>query len=654
MDGIITEIDNNIFQNIKSISFAKYRQKMFNKMRNNKDSKRTFKKIFSASIINPKLKEINTKLGLKSKFSVKGNLYNTDLKRMNNTMAMLSKKLFMKKTGQSFYNKGMGKEDASTSLSSLIKTNTSFFNSSNLNFISERKKLSMNNIMSANINNNRNRNEIEKQYFFTFSFDKYIKDFLNDDKYYKNKFSCHKFLESVRIMRKSKLVNYIVNKKITDLKDIQIEEINNFKQLEFKIKIHQKFFYIYNDCLRHYLQELINIKRKEQEHLALLKSDIVNLKKEISKKNISINLIKEKLVNFNDLKKFLFEVKFGKTIDKIPIEIRKEYGFNSENTKEKEKEKEKKDNSSRKLSKSIMMNSDNFKRKFLSISQRKKTFKKSNLAIKSIQIINKPIFDSPEEFMNCFNLKTDKIRENLDLYWKNKTASNETKFKYRKVFKENERYMKNYLPEEERLLKLLTYQKKRNSILSSKLKYIIETNKTKQNSLKHIALKLKQTLLNIEAKLTLKNFVKEKYLELFFSNQDDFLSDINETIKITKYILKIIEMITEKLINNRNIFKNNKKLRDIYRKVHVDIERENNYNRYKLQISLASKKKEEKNKNVLNRIVKLRLGSVMKNRKKCYEEQIPEKLLLKRKLANKKVKKYMNIYEEQKDLFTFN
>ena len=42
MDGMITEIDNNIFQNIKSISFAKYRQKMFNKMRNNKDSKRNF------------------------------------------------------------------------------------------------------------------------------------------------------------------------------------------------------------------------------------------------------------------------------------------------------------------------------------------------------------------------------------------------------------------------------------------------------------------------------------------------------------------------------------------------------------------------------------------------------------------------------------
>jgi hypothetical protein len=48
MDGVITEIDSKIFQNMKSLSFVKYRKKVFDKMRNHKDPNATFKKIFSA------------------------------------------------------------------------------------------------------------------------------------------------------------------------------------------------------------------------------------------------------------------------------------------------------------------------------------------------------------------------------------------------------------------------------------------------------------------------------------------------------------------------------------------------------------------------------------------------------------------------------
>ena len=85
----------------------------------------------------------------------------------------------------------------------------------------------------------------------------------------------------------------------------------------------------------------------------------------------------------------------------------------------------------------------------------------------------------------------------------------------------------------------------------------------------------------------------------------------------------------------------------------IEIERNNTYNRYKLKVSLALKKKEEKNKNVLHKIIKVRLGSVFQNRKRCYEERIPEKILLKRKLSSKREKEYLNKYEEEKDLFTY-
>ena len=166
-------------------------------------------------------------------------------------------------------------------------------------------------------------------------------------------------------------------------------------------------------------------------------------------------------------------------------------------------------------------------------------------------------------------------------------------------------------------------------------------------------MKLKKILLNIQSKLDIKQFIDEKNLEPFLFSPGDIFHNIDEISKITKYILKIIEMITEILINNRNIFKNNKKLKEFYRQVQIEIERNNNINRYKLQVKLAMKKKEEKNRNVFHKIVKMRLNTVFKNRKKCYEEKIPEKILLKRKLTSIKFKKYLNEYEEEKDFFTF-
>ena len=651
MDGVITEIDNKILQNMKTLSFVKYRKKVFDKMRNHKDPNAHFKKIFSASIINPKLKEINKKIRLKSKQSLRGKILSSDKKAMNNTSSMFSKKLILKNAVRSFYNKGLHKDDASTSLSTLIKTNTSFFTTSNFNFNSDRKKLSVSNITNPNINNNRNKINIDNPYFFTVSFDKYINDYLHDNKYFKNDSSCLNFLEEIRMMRKAKFINYKVTKEIIDLKDIQAEEINNYHRLEFEIENHHKFFSIYFKCLAHYLQELTNIKRREKDHLQELQYEKDNLKRIIMKQSITINNLKDKIVNLKELKKFLIQVKYGKSIEQLPDEIKNEYEFYQEQPKENEKEKERRFS---KIFPKNILTSDTFKKKFFSMYSKKKPIvKKTSIKSKNKQINNKPIFEDPEEFMSCFNLKIERIKENLALYWKNKNSFNETKFKFEKILNENEEYMKNFLPEEERLLNIFDYQKKRNGILVEKLKYIKEMNRTEENSLKNIVLKLKKILLNIESQLDINAFITEKNLELFLLSQSDVFENIDETIKITKHILKIIEMVAEVLIINRNKFKNNKKLKEFYRKVNVEIERDNNYNRYKLQVSLALKKKEEKNKNVLHKIIKVRLGSVFKNRKRCYEEQIPEKILLKRKLSSKRGKKYLNRYEEENDLFTY-
>ena len=152
--------------------------------------------------------------------------------------------------------------------------------------------------------------------------------------------------------------------------------------------------------------------------------------------------------------------------------------------------------------------------------------------------------------------------------------------------------------------------------------------------------------------MEIKKFITEKNLDQFLSSKNVDFGNINETLKMSKYILKIIEMITEVLIDKKNIFKNNPKLKEYYRKVHVDIERSNNYNRYKLQLSLTVKRENEKKEKVLNRIIKMRINSVLPNRKRCAEEPVPDRIL-KRKLMNKKIKKFSNKYEDAKALFSY-
>ena len=389
MDGVITEIDNKIFQNMKSLSFVKYRKKVFDKMRNHKDPNATFKKIFSASIINPKLKEINKKLRLKSKSSLRGKILSSEKKKMNNTSSMFSKKLILKNAVRSFYNKGLYKDDVSTSLSSLIK---------------------------SNINNNRNKINFDQIYFFTISFDKYINDYLHENKYYKNDSSCLKFLEEIRMMRKAKLINHTVSKEIRDLKDIQAEGINNYNRLEFEIENHHKFFNIYFKCLAHYLQELANIKRREKDHLQELQFEKDNLKRAIMNLGLKIDNLKDKIVNLKELKIFLIQVRYGKSLEQLPTEIKKEYEFYTEQPKEKE----------RRFSKIFpknILSSDAFKKKFFSLySKKKPIIKKPSITKKITKLNNKPIFEDPEEFMSCFKLKTQKIKDNLALYWKNKNS----------------------------------------------------------------------------------------------------------------------------------------------------------------------------------------------------------------------------------------
>ena len=651
MDDILKEIDNNIMKNMKNLSYVKYKKKIFQKMRSYRDIKTSPPKIFSASIINKKFKDNNKKLMLKSNSSIKCNTKN---KYMNNTMSTFPKKMLFLKPRIDSYLKKSQKEDEKSSLSTLIKTNTSFFNTTNFNFNSDVKLSPINatNNSFNFTNNNINQTEPDIRHSLNISFNKHLTDFLNENKNYKNEDSCKKFIEALRIIRRAKYKNFEVKKQMNDIKDLNTEEINSLNKVIITTQKNKELFDIYNECLKHYLQELLNIKRKEKDKLEVLKSDIEDIKRSIVKKNISIKIFKDRIINLKEIKKFLLQVKYGQFIDQMPYEIQKEYGFYKERRKVKEK------TMFQKISPKSIINSDTFKKKSYTLLLKKKktqlyNIKRTSVSIKSEENYNKKIFDNAEQFMNCFNIKTEKIKKNISLYRKQQNSLNNFKFRNQEIILQNERYMQNFLPEESRLIKILDYQKKSNNILKDKLNNLKEINKSEQNSLKNIFSKLEKILLNIQSKIDINSFIHEKNFERFLSREKNEINNIDETIKLTKYILKIVEMLTEILINIKNNFKNNSKLKEFYRKVHIDIEQSNNVDRYKLQISLAIKKEKERHKRIHEKIYKTRIGALFKNGKKCFYEKIPEKILLKRKLTNKKERTYSNKYEEAEGLFSF-
>ena len=200
---------------------------------------------------------------LKSNSSIKCNTKN---KYMNNTMSIFPKKMLILKPRIDSYLKKSQKEDEKSSLSTLIKTNTSFFNTTNFNFNSDVKLFPINatNNSFNFSNNNINQTEPDIRHSLNISFNKHLTDFLNENKNYKNEDSCKKFIEALRIIRRAKYKNFEVKKQMNDIKDLNTEEINNLNKVIITTQKNKELFDIYNECLKHYLQELLNIKRREK------------------------------------------------------------------------------------------------------------------------------------------------------------------------------------------------------------------------------------------------------------------------------------------------------------------------------------------------------------------------------------------------------
>ena len=327
--------------------------------------------------------------------------------------------------------------------------------------------------------------------------------------------------------------------------------------------------------------------------------------------------------------------------------MKKKYGFY------KEKAKRTKTIYSKRLSYLERMN--NIRRKNSIIVYPAKYSKKNINAVSSHieleDIKNIPIFNYPEEFINSMNHLSEKLNENMIHYKTSREIVNNYKSKFDVINKDFNKYFNMYLLEEKKLLNNLNYQKRRNNILNLKLDLLNKYAINEENTLKKIVIKLKDILLTINTKIKIKyKFNKIIWNSLISNNYN--LEDINEAISKSYYILKLLEQIIEDLIYDKTKFKHDINLKEEYRKVYNEIEKDNNAKRYKLQISLAKKKLEERNNKIFEKNQKIRIGPIFRNKILLYEDKIRENPLAKKNLSYKKIK-LNNMYDESKEWLSF-
>ena len=659
MDELLSEIDNNICQNIKSLYFVRQKKKYFNKMRAKSTISILKKKNFSASYkINSKANPIK----IVTKYKLNSSIGNKDSLTGKNYIAKIlpyfSKKIYSSlssKTNISNTNNIPKGEELSTSLTTLIKlsaslylNNSNTYNTSSNFFHSDINNIDTNVNYINSLNNISNINKKPLNFSFLLSFDDTIKNYLNSNNNIYNKKECNSnFMEKTRILRKSKIIKDYCEKKAVALNEIKNEELNRVDKDIFTQNKNQKLFLCYFKTLNHYLNKLSDIKEKENDELSKLKLQKFKIIHEMEILNDNIFTIKDKLNTLKDLKKFLFEVKFENFEPNISIDMKKKYGFY------KEKAKRTKTIYSKRLS--YLERMSNIRRKNSIIVYPAKYSKKNINAVSSHieleDIKNIPIFNYPEEFINSMNHLSEKLNENMIYYKTSREIVNNYKSKFDVINKDFNKYFNMYLLEEKKLLNNLNYQKRRNNILNLKLDLLNKYAINEENTLKKIVIKLKDILLTINTKIKIKyKFNKIIWNSLISNNYN--LEDINEAISKSYYILKLLELIIEELIYDKTKFKHDINLKEEYRKVYNEIEKDNNAKRYKLQISLAKKKLEERNNKIFEKNQKIRIGPIFRNKILLYEDKIRENPLVKKNLSYKKIK-LNNMYDESKEWLSF-
>ena len=652
MDELLSEIDNNIYLNMKSLSDVRQKKKILNKMRTQSSISNLKKKFFYSSYIKSPRQNPN-KLIAKLNYSNNNVFCFSAEKNRCKILKKFQKKQYSSIPCKTHFSKIITKDELSTSLSTLIKTNTSLFppNSnnntlSNLYINQELKNQNLNNSNNTNIINNNYINN-NNNYYFKLNFDEDIVKYLSHNFYVKKNFNSN-FLEKTRIMRKAKIIKNYCQRQSVSLQEIKNEELNKLDKIEFNHNKNENLFHCYIRTLNQYLNKLSDIKEVENENLSELKLEKFKIIHQIETINDIISNKKEHLNYLKEIKKFLFEVKYGNFISNISKELKKEYGFIVEKEKKPRKY-------TRKLSFLERMDLNRKKSNIEFLSKKSLKDKKydfnSNISLPNKK--NLPIFNNADEFVSSINKIKDKLLEDMQQYKECKESINICKIDYDKINKDINQDKNKFMPEEKILIDNLNFQKSKNNILNQKFNILKKSILNEKNTLIKIVMKLKNILLKVNSKIIIENKLNVYYWNTIITSKKFSFEDTNEVIEICYYILKILEKLVEDLIEDKNNFKNNPQLKEEYRRVHNDIERQNNIRRYKLQISLAEKKIEERNRKIYEKIKKNRIGSIIKKKIINYGDKMMEENLLKKKISKKMGEIHNNKYDESKNWFSF-
>ena len=388
------------------------------------------------------------------------------------------------------------------------------------------------------------------------------------------------FLKAIKI-KEEKYISFLIKKKAKLIDNINI--LN--KQIDKYSKIKDEFIEMKN-----FLLKVKGKKEKENKNEIVIpknnietyKDNYPNIKSSDSIQRIEKkNQINKSIVNFGKLKLHLSPIKHRKKIN------------NYLNIKLPELNKTPKNRQKKNIN--MNMNNINKKSKF-----------SPNISKSVVSIDDRPIFSSPEEFMNTYEEKIIKMRNSIDYYSKLLKSINILK---------NENVISNKLSkdenDEDKLYLIIDSLKKENMVLKNKLS---ECKKINLNPGFNIITKqVKGIILNVNLYYNLREELKIRFDPNFDKPEQN--DQIKEEKKVNKnlYLLKILEKIIDIFKELDKNYKENPKNIEKYKR--VKSEHEN----FKLEIIRKRKlnnmrlRQEEKGRKILEHHRKVRFYHLNKN-----------------------------------------
>ena len=271
----------------------------------------------------------------------------------------------------------------------------------------------------------------------------------------------------------------------------------------------------------------------------------------------------------------------------------------------------------------------------------------NNILYKSINIAyNRPIFSSPDEFMNEYEEKMKNMRNSLNDYYKVLHSINI--LKCNNISKNNFSILDEY---EEKYNKNLLFLKKENFELKNKLKEVKQIKMNKEFNL--ITQKAKRMVIIVDYYYDLKKQFNIDYDPSFYKKYKNDLT-LEEKNRNNLFLLQILEKILDVLIEQNRKYKEDPKYIDRYKKLKAENENVKFEMIRKKQVINLKRKQAEKNKKILENHRKPRFYHFNKNGINLKYFNNSKKYCISSYKENLLDKEYKNRREEMKSLIYYN